>query len=354
MDATVGRGPKPGDAFLNEPLKWAIECDTACTPTGKRFEFFRSWHSEIVDVSLRCGDTCTFQARERIWQLGDYAFAAIESSPDHLLHWEHKKKPAVDHWLITVKSVPDPASPDGIRRRKLRVKNLLAPDMCETQGTIIALFLPHSAFNAPLYPEISDGAANFLADYLVLLHGNLPHLQQGNVSGVVAAITHMVAAALVPCQERLSEARAPIDAVITTRAIRAIDAGLADPYLTPDHLCRSVGVSRSRLYRIFEPAGGISNYIRRRRLLETRHALANSTDGRSVSTIAESMGFMDPSTYSRMFKREFGLSPKEARALGWQGVQQPRWLSIDQSAESAGTLNTILINNSLGLSVSTT
>ncbi|MGF6177409.1 helix-turn-helix domain-containing protein [Ensifer sp. 4252] len=352
MDATVERGPKPGDPFLNEPLKCVVECDTAYASADKRFEFFRSWHSDIVDVGLRCGETRTFKAREKIWQLGDCALAVIESSPDHLLHWEHKKKPVVDHWLVTVKSAPVAA--DGTRRRKLRIKNLLVRDMCETEGAIIALFLPHSAVTAPLYPEIADGAADFLADYLALLHSNLPHLQQGNVSGVVAAITYMVAATLVPCREKLAEAQAPIDAVITTRTVRAIEARLADPYLTPDHLCRSVGVSRSRLYRIFEPAGGISNYIRRRRLLETRRALANSTDGRSVSTIAESMGFMDPSTYSRMFKREFGLSPKEARALGWQGVQQPHWLSIDQPADVASTFNTLLINNSLGLSMNTT
>ena len=351
MDAHVKHGQKPSGPFFDEPLRCAIECDTGCASSHQRFEFFRSWHSEIVDVGLRCGDAATFEAQEKIWPLGDFAFAAIDASPRHLLRWEHKRKPAVDHWLVTVKRAGGAAAANGKPQRKLRMKNLAAPDVCETEGGIIALFLPHSAVVAPLRPEISDNAGEFLADYLTLLHRNLAHLTQSNVSGVVEATTHMVAATLVPSHEKLAEAQAPIDAVITTRAIRAIEARLGDPELTPDQLCRNVGVSRSRLYRIFEPAGGISNYIRRKRLLETRRALADSADGRSVSNIAESVGFMDPSTYSRMFKREFGLSPKEARALGWQGVQHSSWLSIEQPDGCASTLNNLLINNSLGLSI---
>lgn len=349
MDARVER--KPTDPFLDEPLQCAIECDTTCASAPERFEFFRSWHSDIVDVGLRCGDTLTFEAQEKIWQLGDFAFAAIDSSPHHVLRWEHKRKPAVDHWLVTVKFAAAIGPTNKKSRRTLRMKNLAAPDVCETEGRFVALFLPHSAVAAPLHPEITDSAAEFLADYLLLLHRNLAHLKQSNVSGIVAATAHIVAATLTPCREKLAEAQAPIDAVMITRAIRAIDARLADPELTPDDLCRSVGVSRSRLYRIFEPAGGISNYIRRKRLLETRRALADSADGRSVSHIAECMGFMDPSTYSRMFKREFGLSPKEARALGWQGVQHSTWLSINQPVGNASTLNNLLLNNSLGLSI---
>lgn len=351
MDARINQGYQRNDPFLDEPLRCAIEYDTASTAANERFEFFRSWHSDIVDVRLRCGEAISFNARERVWQLGDLALAAINSSPDHLLRWEHKRKPAVDHWLISVKFAGANSQAGGASCRKLRMKNLAAPDVCESSGPILALFLPHSAVSAPLIPEIEDDAAQFLADYLDLLHRNLDHLSQSNVSGIVAATSHLVAASVSPSRDTLVEAQLPIDAVITTRAVRTIEAKLADPELSPDLLCRTIGVSRSRLYRIFEPAGGISNFIRRKRLLETRRALADIGDGRSISNIAEGMGFVDPSTYSRMFKREFGLSPKEARALGWQGVKHLTWLKVDHCVEGIDTLNSLLINNSLGLSV---
>ncbi|WP_210279504.1 helix-turn-helix domain-containing protein [Rhizobium metallidurans] len=351
MNARVELGSTSAAAFADEPLRCAIECDTACARAPERFECFRNWHSSVIDVGLKGGETITFEATENIWQLGDIVLAVINASPDHLLRWEHKKKPAVDNWVVSVKDTCASCTTDSASRRRLHLTNLTAPHVCESEGRLIALFLPYHTIDAPLQPEISEDAAEFLADYLTLLHHNLSHLRRSNVTRVAEATIHMLAALLLPSHEKLAQAQAPIDAVITTRTIRAIDAKLADPALTPDYLCKSVGVSRSRLYRIFEPAGGISNYIRRKRLLETRRALADSSNIHSIAQIAENMGFTDPSTYSRMFKREFGLSPKEVRALGWQGMLQSGSPDMNPGDSGNRTLNTLLVSNSLGMSI---
>jgi AraC-like DNA-binding protein len=96
-----------------------------------------------------------------------------------------------------------------------------------------------------------------------------------------------------------------------------IDSRLTDRNLSSKMLCAALGVSRSRLYRLFEPLGGIASYIRKQRLLRTRDALSDIADGRSISRIAEQWGFVDASAYSRTFRHEFGISPKEARDIGW-------------------------------------
>ncbi|MFK0334815.1 helix-turn-helix domain-containing protein [Rhizobium sp. NPDC090275] len=352
MNARVELGSTSAAAFADEPLRCAIECDTSRARAPERFEVFRDWHSSILDVSLKGGKVIDFAATEKIWQLGDIAFAVIDASPDHLLRWEHKKKPAVDNWVVSVRDSHAPCTAESSSRRRLGIKNLTAPHACESEGRLFALFLPYNTLDTSLAPEIADEDAQFLADYLILLHHNLTHLRRSNVARVAEATIHMLAAVLAPSHDKLAQAQAPIDAVITTRAIRAIDAKLADPGLSPEYLCKSVGVSRSRLYRIFEPAGGISNYIRRRRLLETRRALADSANVHSIAQIAENMGFTDPSTYSRMFKREFGLSPKEVRALGWQELLHPGSREMSQTSGSNPTLNTLLIRNSLGMSMS--
>ncbi len=51
----------------------------------------------------------------------------------------------------------------------------------------------------------------------------------------------------------------------------------------------------------------------------TRDALADSSDRRSISRIAEEWGFTDPPAFSRAFRHEFGVSPREAREEGWLG-----------------------------------
>ena len=103
------------------------------------------------------------------------------------------------------------------------------------------------------------------------------------------------------------------------RARVLIGRRLLDRGLTAESICGELHVSRSRLYRLFEPSGGIYSYIRRQRLLQARDALSDNTEMRPVGQIAEHWGFIDPSAFSRSFKHEFGMSPKEARMMGWDG-----------------------------------
>ena len=76
--------------------------------------------------------------------------------------------------------------------------------------------------------------------------------------------------------------------------------------------------------------------------------LADSMDGRPISAIAEEWGFVDASTYSRMFKKEFGLSPKEARVEGWQGAKHAGWLPGILPDEGILTLGRLLLGSRQG------
>ena len=80
-----------------------------------------------------------------------------------------------------------------------------------------------------------------------------------------------------------------------------------------------MGISRSRLYRLFEPYGGVNHYIQHRRLLHAYAALADPNDHRRILDIAEERGFDDAAEFSRAFRREFGYSPSEVRAASKAG-----------------------------------
>ncbi|UVK47519.1 helix-turn-helix domain-containing protein [Mesorhizobium sp. AR07] len=353
MDARVSAAGIPTDPYADEPLRCAIDQNTSSVPPAEQFDFFRTWYAGVAEMQLLRAEQSLFPARHQVWQLGDLALGTIKFPGfGYDIRWEHRKRPLLDHWVL---SVPFSRSRGGkMALGKPRLRCLALPDVAVTHDDLfIRLFLPRTwPATRSSKIEASDATLTFLAHYAILLYRSLPNLREGDLPHIVTATANLFAAALMPSKDHLAAAQGPVDAVTTARIAKTIVERLTDPDLTPAKLCRAAGISRSRLYRIFEPAGGVANYVRRKRLLKTRDALANSSDRRTISSIAEAWGFADPSTYSRMFKLEFGVSPKEARELGWQGVKHSTWLSIDQPIDGVGTLGTLLINNSLGLSLS--
>ncbi len=90
-----------------------------------------------------------------------------------------------------------------------------------------------------------------------------------------------------------------------------------------DQLAVLLECSRASLYRLFARHGeGVAAAIWTARLdAAWQQVTANEGTGpaaarASLSEIALRCGFSDPSTFQRMFKRRFGLSPREARAQG--------------------------------------
>jgi AraC-like DNA-binding protein len=283
--------------------------------------------------------------------LGDLVLAAIDyPGQGYRRRWRHKKHPVLDHWIVSIPLARPPNGGDSVEAGPLRAQCLAQPHEGEGEDDgVLALFLPRDLpFTRPSRFAIREDAGRLLADYLLLLHRSLPALRVADVPHIVSATTSLAAVCLSPSADHAEEAQRSIDAVTMERAARIVTENLADRNLTPDQLCRALGVSRSSLYRIFEPVGGVSTYIRRKRLLRTRDMLADSTDGRPISAIAEEWGFVDASTYSRMFKKEFGLSPKEARVEGWRGVKHAGWLPGNRSGDGAWTLGRLLLGSRQG------
>lgn len=84
--------------------------------------------------------------------------------------------------------------------------------------------------------------------------------------------------------------------------------------ISVEQIARQVGVSRSYLYRAFESAFGCSpnGYLTRYRLSRAAQLLRHSA--LPVGAVATSVGFEDPFYFSRVFRREMGVSPTEYRA----------------------------------------
>lgn len=303
-----------------------LDCSNFNFSACDQFEIFRSTYQDVMDVFVVADGIQSFPARQTIWNLGRLAFMRTKlPGSKHLHRQRHLKASVLDHWYIYL-PFRSSNSGDGYE-----AENAVPEIHCLTTAFerevnhdgALTLFMPNDLFASTaglhrmLDVKFEGGLGRLLADYLFLLDRSLGSLQSSEITYVVEATRSLVAVCLAPSRDRLIEAQAPIDATLLGRARRMIDDRLGDHDLTPETLCAALGVSRSRLYRIFEPLGGVASYIRKHRLLRTRDALSDTTDTRSIARIAEQWGFIDASVYSRTFRQEFGISPKEARDIGW-------------------------------------
>jgi AraC family transcriptional regulator, positive regulator of tynA and feaB len=100
------------------------------------------------------------------------------------------------------------------------------------------------------------------------------------------------------------------------RAARAlIDRACVDPDLSPERIALAVGCSRATLYRLFARRDqSVAAVVWQARLQRAKRMLC-SADGIAlpVGEVALLNGFADLSTFSRMFKRRYGMTPRDAR-----------------------------------------
>ncbi|GJE28639.1 helix-turn-helix domain-containing protein [Methylobacterium organophilum] len=92
---------------------------------------------------------------------------------------------------------------------------------------------------------------------------------------------------------------------------RFISDNLADPSLSPDKISAKFKISRRHLYMIFaDDPSSISETIRKMRLDRCARDLTYYKNA-NVFDIALRWGFNEPSHFSRIFKRQFGMCPKD-------------------------------------------
>ena len=310
----------------NAQFTHSLDLSNFTLPASDQFEAFRFAYQGVMDVSVVPGGPRSFPVRQTVWNLDRLAFMRTKlPGQTHAHRRKHLKKCLLDHWYVSL-----PFRTPEFRQRhdaEIAVPELhcLATpfDGEIDHDGVLALFIPADLFASTnglhrmLDVRIEGGFGRLLADYLFLFDRSLADLQSAEIPYITEATRSLLAACLSPSQDRLTEAQTPIDATLLGRARRMIDSRLMDRNLTSEMLCAALGVSRSRLYRIFGPLGGVASYIRKQRLLRTRDALSDIADTRSIFRIAEQWGFVDASAYSRTFRHEFGISPKEARDAGW-------------------------------------
>ena len=114
----------------------------------------------------------------------------------------------------------------------------------------------------------------------------------------------------------------PAEATMVARVRALIEALLPTGRCSIVQVARSLGVDRRTVQRRLADSGETFSSL----LDAVRAELAERqvpNPRRSLTEIAEELGFSEPSAFSRWFRRRFGCSPSEWRGRSQAGAQQP-------------------------------
>jgi AraC-like DNA-binding protein len=292
---------------VNKGLLSSHRFSTLDLPERSQFDAWRTLMSVSVELTRLEGEP-GFPAELAAWEFGGLVLAEMRM-PRRGFHraWRHLKQPLADHWSLVL--VLDGQSATGAPARSLSFRSLARPFASRgDEAHLLTLFLPRDRFAdvaarfdyAPAdIPDEALGA--LLADFMICLSRRLPELSDADVPAVVEATCATVTACLAPSAEHLSLAARPLALTIVERARQEIQRHIEAQGFGAIELCRALGVSRSRLYRLFEPFGGVATYIRRQRLLSAHAALSDPCEVRQIREIGDAVGFVDASSFSRAF-----------------------------------------------------
>ena len=299
-----------------------------------QFEAWREWYQPVFDVISEQSTGDEFPAEIHLWKLGGVAVSRTVAPSIHIVRTKgHLRRDPVDHWVISycARGAHLAKTADTELEVPARVPYLwsLGQEFLHERTHIerIQFLMRRDAFRDIAYlldaacgSTLDTPLGHLLGDYMMALERKLPDVREADPARLNKAVGAIVAAAVAPSAERVAVAKSQIDLGRKERVRQAVRRHLRTPTLEPKTLSRLVGMSRSSLYRLFEDTGGVARYIQLQRLFEAQAVLSDPAATQSISAIAEDLCFADASSFSRIFRREFGYSPSEVRWAALAGL----------------------------------
>lgn len=333
--------PLPGDdamAMMSMARKASIVpvvFTTTGLPHRQRLEAWNARFGSLNTVQVVDPATNSLLVHNENWMLGPMLLSAnritgarFERSARHI------RVDSLDHWVVRVmrSGVSDVRFGDACHRLGVGQPFLFSLDRSWitewTDCEWVSLCLPRDAFPC-LTAELATlgvgplkgPCAPLLADYLFMLEHHVREATPDHIPALAEATRAILAACLPHNTQPRSAATGAVGGVQFERLRLLIRRNIASPSLSAQRLARLAGMSRSSLYRLFEPHGGVASYIQAQRL-RLAHALLSDPALAvvPVGSLAERAGFFDASAFSRAFRATYGYPPREARVAALSGL----------------------------------
>ena len=165
------------------------------------------------------------------------------------------------------------------------------------------------------------GIGATLFHLMTSLYQQADHLNEEEGAAAIDAYLGMLSACIGRTASKFTKKEST--SASASRILRYIDQHLNDASLNPATIASAAGISVRHLHRIFSGHGStVNDWIRAQRLRHCREELSDPRSrARSITEIALYWGFNDSAHFSHCFKKQFGISPRDARSFSFSGPQ---------------------------------
>lgn len=316
-------------------------------PKAQQLDAWRGWFDTVFEIEIddpRQG----FSATSETWDLGGFGLTRLRAPKLRAMRTASLvRRNPIDHWGVAFgyqRTLGESGRQGAldVPANTPYVASFGRPLVSQRDADErLQLYLPRDGFPelAAVF-EAAEGRplggqmGQLLSEFIALMARTASALSNTDPEELQTAVRGMLLACVAPSADHSVIAEAPLAATRKEVVRRLVDLHLNNPALGPDFLCREAGMSRSQLYRLFESEGGVAHYVQRRRLRRCFNELSRNAEGRSVATIAEELGFPDPSSFSRCFRREFGLAPRDVMYSRLSGAPVEATLARARASEA--------------------
>jgi AraC-like DNA-binding protein len=322
------------------------EIHFAAARSPDAFEKWREALADMFEVSLAADKPAAFRGDVVGIHLGDCLTFNNVSVGQRLIRTAAlARRSALDHVMIQYQTSGHLRGDYDGRGVDLRKGDIGFLDFAraaasgETDFSRITLIVPRERL-PPAFRERDvhgivlrreEASARLLGRYLRALWRSAAALDPAQASAAVdAAFTLADGAWTAGTTDPERDAAA--DPALRQMAISYLDENLTERALTPGTLAAAVGLSRSGLYRLFAPDGGVHAAILARRLDRCLAALVDDKRlTQPIGAVAVAHGFRSEAHFSRAFRQRFGITARELRGMARQRV------AAEQSDPAAAT-----------------
>lgn len=309
-----------------------LDQTTRHLPPHLQFGAWRDANASLVEYKQPPSWQDGYEVRATTWSFGGLALMAAETPGGaYRRSAACLRRDGLDLWCFFTATrgrrayrMQDEVS--VLRPGQLALHSLAQPfEVARTRAQWLHLYLPREQLPRAAGLDaacrtLDTPGGRLLRDHLLLLAAELPRMAAIEAERMAEATRSMIALAMAPGPEREAAAAGPVAVLRMARLRALIRARLGSATFGPARLAEIAGLSRSQLYRLFEPHGGVARCIQRERLAAAYRALSDPDDQRTIGAIADAVGLFDPSSFSRMFQRSFGVSPRELRLARRAGI----------------------------------